>query len=185
MAKKTEVTEITMEPRPKWAHHNKGQAAITRKHARNLALAARESIPAYVMMDFLLAIMEGHGQAVLKRDARHEGGWYVLKPEGGLASTPEQKQWAWLQWRLAGYGQPIQTHVLDAELRSSTNRDSQIDARRVSALSYEARRRIMEALQLAPPEPELDAARQGSSDEDDVEDAEIVSETIEAPGGES
>lgn len=95
-----------------------GPKSLTQRYGRNLALAAREAIPANIMMDYIAAIMEGHGQATLKRDGRVEGGWVVAWPANGeLESTSEQKQWAWQQWRLAGFGQPAQQIHLEADLR--------------------------------------------------------------------
>jgi hypothetical protein len=95
-----------------------------------------------------MAIMEGFGTAVLQRDARCEGGWKVLRPENAPESTNEQKQWAWLQWRLAGYGQPVQSIALDADLRQHMQLDVAVDPAKVrGALDYTTRAAILQLLQ--------------------------------------
>jgi len=96
----------------------RGPKSVTQRYSRDLSLAAREGIPADVMMDWIAALMEEGPYPALKRDARVEGGWTVVRPESGLMTTPEQRQWAWQQWRLAGYGQPAQSIHLEADLRA-------------------------------------------------------------------
>jgi hypothetical protein len=96
----------------------RGPKSVTQRFSRDLSLAAREGIPADIMMDWIAAMMEDGPYPALKRDDRVEGGWVVVRPEHGMLTTPEQRQWAWTQWRLAGYGQPAQSIHLEADIRA-------------------------------------------------------------------
>lgn len=97
----------------------RGGESVTRRFNRNLAICAREMIPAEILVEFLSAILQGHGQAKMVPDGRTASGWRVTWPEGGeMASTPEQIQWAWTQARQAGYGLPVQQIALEGELRT-------------------------------------------------------------------
>lgn len=147
-----------------------GRRDVTaRRFNQNLAIVAREAVPAGVMMEYLLAIMEGHGSAVLKRDERYDGGWCVTWPEKGeLSSTPEQKQWAWTQWRQAGYGMPVQSITLDAELRATYQQGPTLELGAMTPAQLIAIRKA-----LLPPAPVTDTS--------DAIDAEIVSETQAPP----
>jgi len=104
---------LTLGPTPR------GGESVTRRFNRNLAICAREMLPAEMLIEYLLAILEGHGQATLVRDGRTESGWRVAIPEGGgLRSSETQMQWAWTQLRQAGYGLPVQQIALEGELRT-------------------------------------------------------------------
>lgn len=164
MSRIKQFTQIAVVPDD--SKPTQGRHGITKKWNSSLTIAAREAVPPAVMVDWLLAIMEGYGTAVLKRDERVSGGWTVVRPDNGPESTDSQKQWAWLQWRLAGYGQPVQQVALDADLRQNMSLDVSVDPRRVQGeLSYVVRQKLLEILQ---PKPELDAARL------DVVEAELV-----------
>lgn len=92
---------------------------LTRRFNRSLAVAARERMPAEILLEYLEAMLAGHGQAAIVKDARTESGWKVTWPEHGeLASTQEQRQWAWTQYRQAGWGMPAQHVQLEADIRS-------------------------------------------------------------------
>jgi hypothetical protein len=133
-----------------------GPDPIAKRFNRNLAICAREAVPAEIMCEYLLAIMEGHGQAVLKRAG---GEWIVTWPggptredegTGELQSTHEQKAWAWLQWRQAGYGMPAQSIQLEGELRTMQTTRTTIElAGRTPAEVMALRAAIR--LALAPP----------------------------------
>jgi hypothetical protein len=102
------------------SYGSRGPKSLTQRFSRDLSLAARENgIPADVMVEWLIAILEGHGQATIKRDERTETGWRIDWPtDGELASTMEQKERAWDRLRLAGYGQPAQSIHLEADIRA-------------------------------------------------------------------
>lgn len=89
-----------------------GPTALSKQRGRELAAAAREGIRADVMVEYLLAILEGHGQArIVYRAADGERCEpYVDWPAAGFESTPERKDWAWTRLREAGWGLPA-THV--------------------------------------------------------------------------
>lgn len=148
---------------------------VSRKWNSSLTIAAREAVPPAVMVDWLLAIMEGYGTAVLQRDARVEGGWKVIRPENGAESTDQQKQWAWLQWRLAGYGQPVQSIALDADLRQHMQLDVELAPEKVRGeLDYQTREALVAALQASLSSKQKPLELGGASPHLEPVEAELV-----------
>lgn len=98
--------------------HSDGASA--RRFNRSLSVAAREvGAPTEVMIEWLNAILAGHGQATIQEGPGGE--WFVEWPESGeITASDAFKQWAWVQLRQAGYGMPSQAISIEAEVRAST-----------------------------------------------------------------
>lgn len=117
-------------------------------------------------IDYLIAFMEGYVPRLVK-DARYEDGYRVdRRVDEAVRATPEQQMWAWTQWRLARYGQPVANHVIDAAIRSSGN-DAGVSPEEVRALTPEARRAVREALAMrlvAPGGPSIAVLAAGAAE---------------------
>ena len=97
-----------------------GGDPLTRRFGRSMAHAAREILgpdTAEIMMEYLIAIWQGHGDARLNH-TRDGIEWGDASGRGGVASTTQQIQWAYEQLKLAGWGQAPQHVVLEAELKA-------------------------------------------------------------------
>lgn len=85
--------------------------------ARSITLAVREKVPADLLVEIHLMILEGH-DPILEKDKRTTSGWIVkYNTQGEIKPTLEQKMKAaaWLTDR--GWGQAVQQIALEAELR--------------------------------------------------------------------
>ena len=175
---------------------------ITRRYSRSLAIAARESVPPETLIDYLLAWLAGHGQARMVRTNAIPAGygpapddefleWCVVWPDRGeIESSPEQKQWAWLQLKQAGYGLPAQSIHIEGDIRSHVHElTTTIDYGRLPPSSIDQiRQLIRQQTLLLANTPQADSNVQQSSlteqpgdDSADsaIGDAEIVSDNDE------
>lgn len=161
----------------------------TARFNRSLAAVARQNFPAEALMLFWEAIAEGHGDACMAKDARAACGWRVTWPEHGTASTAEQKQWAITQIRQAGFGMPVQSVQLDADLRAHMTVEAPadlhglgpgqllalgtaLDAMRVAMLPAAARPAITSG---RPALPVLDVASESAESASELQLAEPAS----------
>lgn len=111
--------------------------ALSQRITSSIAAAARSGASADLIVEYWLTIAQGHGEARLSEDKKTItctcaalGG---KEGRGHRDSTPEQIAWAFTQLRQAGYGMPVQTHILEAEMRSQGALDASSPA--VSNLS--------------------------------------------------
>lgn len=103
-----------------------GADGTTKRFNRNLAILAREMVPAELLIEFHLAILQGHNPHFVK-DARCSSGWRVTWPERGeLVPTLAEKTASVTFLRQAGYGMPAQAHYVEADIRSHAA-DSGVD----------------------------------------------------------
>lgn len=91
----------------------------TRRFNRNLALLARELVPPELLIEFHLAILQGHNP-IIKQDARAKGGWVVWWDEK-TEQVPnlEQKVRSVDFLRQAGWGLPAQAHYVDLDVKTA------------------------------------------------------------------
>lgn len=95
-----------------------GADGTTKRFNRNLAILAREMVPAELLIEFHLAILQGHNPHFVK-DARCSSGWRVTWPERGeLVPTLGEKSASVTFLRQAGWGMPAQAHYVEADVRS-------------------------------------------------------------------
>jgi hypothetical protein len=80
----------------------------TRKWSQlSQAALVREEVSLRLLVVFYKSILAGHGEAVIVWVEDHPDGGYVSWPEHGeQMATMQDKQWATLQLRLMGWGQP-------------------------------------------------------------------------------
>lgn len=95
-------------------HSDRSPKADSRRFSRSITAAARAMVPPELLVEYCLAVWQGHGGAVIRQDERFACGWTVVWSEHGPTSTPEQIQWAWTQLRQAGWGTAEQYHVVEA-----------------------------------------------------------------------
>ncbi len=145
-----------------------GTDSITRKFNRNLAHATREKIPGEVLLEFQLAILQGHDPTIVE-DGRSASGWRVTwKEQGEYAPTLEQKQKAWYNITAWGYGLPVQQIVLDAELRQHfQTADSSFDVSKLATLAPEQQLLLRDAMRLMTGSNGAEGSTDGQEDEVD------------------
>jgi len=125
-------------------HPSAGVHGKSRKWSQSFSIAVREGISAEIMRDWCMAVLEGY-QPIMQRDERIDGGWKVIKNDDGKESSMAEKQWAWLQIVNRGWGQPIQQHYLDADLRQHNTLEV-VDTSKLNGLSYALKEKLVALL---------------------------------------
>lgn len=137
----------------------------TRVYARSLTMAIREGVPVDLIVEFHLTILDGK-TPVLKRDGRTSSGWKVEPAPGGFTPSFADIRASLRFLAEYGWGQPVQSIQLDAEVRGQVAQlSASVDLTPLGSADPTAVLALRDAVQraLAPPKsPE------------DVEDAELV-----------
>lgn len=160
MAKRTEVRgdELVI------AKRGPGTDGTTARFNRNLAILARELVPPELLIEFHLAILQGHDPHIVK-DGRTSSGWNVTWKDAEVKPTLQEKTASISFLRQAGWGMPAQAHYIEADVRARQG-DAGVDlsglARQpaLAARLLEALKGVMQAQRLA--------------ENAGVEDAEVV-----------
>jgi hypothetical protein len=94
------------------------QDGTTKRFNRNLAILAREMVPAELLIEFHLAILQNHDPHIIE-DKRTSSGWRVTwNDKGEMRPTLLEKTASINFLRQAGWGMPAQAHYVEADIRS-------------------------------------------------------------------
>ena len=147
------------------------QASSDRRFNRSLAIAVREAIAPEVLVAFGLEIMKGN-DPLLVEDKRVPTGWRIETRDvrqGGTPSTLQQKMQVMEFIRNTGWGLPVQSVALEADLSiKAMSAGSGVDSALLAGLSYQDRKEIQDKLQAAI------ARVAGRTDTSDAVDAEFA-----------
>jgi hypothetical protein len=102
--------------------HPRGVSASKTLMKTNLAIAVRSQVPAEVLVEFHLAILQGQNPRLVK-DGRYEHGWKledVCGPDGagGQPPTLQDKKDAAKALMERGWGMPAQTIHLEQDVKA-------------------------------------------------------------------
>ena len=102
--------------------HHRGVSASKSLMKTNLAIAVRQQVPAEVLVEFHLAILQGQNPRLVK-DGRYEHGWKledICGPEGsgGQPPTLQDKKDAAKALMERGWGMPVQTTHLEQDVKA-------------------------------------------------------------------
>ena len=152
---------------------------------RNLAVIARELVPPELLIEFHMAVLQGHNPHII-RDARFTSGWHVTWEERGeMPPTLAEKTSSIKFLREAAYGMAAQSHYIEADVRSHAS-DSGVDTRMLAnnpGMAYELVQALRTAMAAGQAGGTLQTLPEGSESESDEQAIDVQSEDVlDEPG---